>query len=187
MNREARRCASWRRAFQRGGIAETARQPHTARNLIRKRVQRHHEEGAPGLEDRSRRPHRCPTKTMAEIEAMVPEAKERPGYGRKRLAWYLWQEEGLALSPHTIRHILYRNGFHGGKAKRKTLYPAHFRVGGGAAVHVGSGGCARCARHGDAGEEALGSPGETEAPRCRWTFLGERTRIRFLPEATRWA
>ena len=107
-----------------GGIAETARRWHTSRNLVRKWVQRYHRDGAAGLEDRSRRPHHCPTQTPAEIEANVVQAKERTGYGRKRPAWYLWREEGLTLSSHTIR--LCRNGFRGRKKKRKTFYPAHW-------------------------------------------------------------
>jgi hypothetical protein len=73
--------------------------------------------------------HHCPTQTSAEIEAAVLEAKERTGYGRKRLAWYLWRKEGLALSSHTICHILYRNGFRGRKKKRKTFYPAYWAWG----------------------------------------------------------
>ena len=69
--------------------------------------------------DRSRRPHRSPAQTL------VLEAKKATGYGRKRLAWYLWRERGLALFPHTIRHILRRNGFRGRKAKREAFGPAH--------------------------------------------------------------
>jgi transposase len=107
-----------------GSVAETARRWRTSRNVILKWVQRYHEDGTAGLGDRSRRPHRCPAQTEAQIEAVVLEAKKVTSYGRKRLAWYLWREHGVALSPHTIRHILHRNGVTGRKKKRNTFYPA---------------------------------------------------------------
>jgi transposase-like protein len=100
-----------------GSIAETARRWHTSRNLVRKWV-RFWEEG---LQDRSRRPRSSPSQTPGEIEAKVREARECTGYGRKRLSWYLWQEEGLVLSPHTIR--LCRNGFRG-----RSCPPASFSI-----------------------------------------------------------
>ena len=106
-----------------GSIAETARRWHTSRNLVRKWVRRFEEEGLAGLQDRSRRPHSSPSQTPPEVEAKVREARERTGYGRKRLSWYLWQEEGLLLSPHTIRHILRRSGYTGQRRDRKSLYP----------------------------------------------------------------
>ncbi|MGC9530436.1 MAG: helix-turn-helix domain-containing protein [Candidatus Bipolaricaulaceae bacterium] len=109
-----------------GSIAETARRWHTSRNVVRKWVQRYHEEGLPGLSDRSHRPRCSPSQTPAEIEAMVVEAKRATGYGRKRLAWYLWREKGLVVSPHTIRHIPRRHGFTGRKKRRQTFYPAHW-------------------------------------------------------------
>ncbi|MBC7220520.1 helix-turn-helix domain-containing protein [Candidatus Bipolaricaulota bacterium] len=110
-----------------GSVAETARRWHTSRNVVRKWVERYRDDGVRGLDDRSRRPHHCPTQIVAQIEAAVLEAKKATGYGRKRLAWYLWREKGLALSPHTIRHILHRNGFRGRNAKWKTFYPARSR------------------------------------------------------------
>lgn len=109
-----------------GSIAETARRWHTSRNLVHKWDRRFEEKGLSGLQDRSRRPRSSPSKTPGEIEAKVREARERTGYGRKRLPWYLWQEEGFVLSPHTIRHILRRNGHTNCRKRRKVFYPAHW-------------------------------------------------------------
>jgi len=147
-----------------GSIAETARRWHTSRNVVRKWVERYRDDGVKGLGDRSRRPHRSPTQTQAQTEDVAVEAKKTTGYGRKRLAWYLRREKGLVLSPHTIRHTLRRNGFTGRKTKRKTFYPAHLGVGGGAAVQPRLGGREGRAGQGGAGNEALGSSGEAEAP-----------------------
>ena len=54
---------------------------------------------------------------------MILEARNKTGYRMKRLAWYLAREEGIFLSPYTIRHILNRNGFKGRRRLRKILYP----------------------------------------------------------------
>jgi transposase len=89
-----------------GSISQTARLWHTSRNVVRKWVRRYEQEGIAGLEDRSHRPHHSPTRTPSELEEKVIAARQATGYGRKRLAWYLWREEGVAISPHTIRHIL---------------------------------------------------------------------------------
>jgi hypothetical protein len=67
-----------------------------------------------------------PHKIAPEVEEKVLEARKKTGYGRKRLAWYLAREEDLVLSPHTLRHILNRNGFKGKRSPRKTFYPAHW-------------------------------------------------------------
>jgi len=60
-----------------GSIAETARRWNL---LVQKWVRRFEEEGLYGLQDRSRRPHSSPTRTPAEIEAKVREARERTAY-----------------------------------------------------------------------------------------------------------
>jgi 8-oxo-dGTP pyrophosphatase MutT (NUDIX family) len=83
--------------------------------------------------------HHCPTQTSAEIEAAVLEAKERTGYGRKRLAWYLWRKEGLALSSHTICHTLSKR-VQGPQEETEDVLPRPLGVGGGEAVCPGPGG-----------------------------------------------
>jgi len=72
-----------------GSIAETARQWHTSRNLVRKWVRRYQQGGLAGLQDRSRRPSHSSAQTSAEVEGKVLEVRQRTGYGRKRLAWLM--------------------------------------------------------------------------------------------------
>ncbi len=61
-----------------------------------------------------------------DVEEKVIEARKRTGYGRKRLSRYLAREEGIILSPHTLRHILSRNGFKGKRKPRRIFYPAYW-------------------------------------------------------------
>ncbi len=82
-----------------GSIAETARQWHTSRRVVR----RYQQEGEMGLRSRSRRPHTMPRRTDPALEAKVIALRRRHGYGRKRLS-YLLRREGIDLSEHTIRH-----------------------------------------------------------------------------------
>ncbi len=60
------------------------------------------------------------------MEEKVIQARKRTGYGRKRLAWHLAREEGIILSPHTLRHILSRNGFRGKRKPRRIFYPTYW-------------------------------------------------------------
>jgi transposase len=107
-------------------ISRVARLWHTSRNVVCKWVKRFEQKGEEGLGDESKKPHSSPGKVSQDIEQKVLEAREETGYGRKRLAWYLAREEGLILSPNTIRHILSRNGFKGRRKPRKVFYPAHW-------------------------------------------------------------
>lgn len=147
------------------------------------------DDGVEGLSDRSHRPRHCPTQTVAQIEATVREAKKATSYGRKRLAWYLGREKGLVLSPHTIRHILRRNGFTGRKKKRKTFYPAHpaweeekpFTL---AQVDVKD-----VLDQGAPGTKLWNHLAKRKLPRYPWTFLEERTRLRehgIAPQTEGW-
>ena len=118
MNREEARRKLVETYMSTGNLSQTARLWGTSRHLVR----RYQEEGLAGLKDRSRRPKRTPP----EVEERVIAARERTGYGRKRLAWYLCREEMLTLSPNTIRHILRRHGFTTERKPRKRFYPAHW-------------------------------------------------------------
>ncbi len=100
-------------------LVQTSIEWQTSRNVVRKWVERYRADGVKSLGDRSRRPHCSPSRTQAQTEEVVVEAQKATDYGRKRLTWYLGQEKGLALSPHTIRPILRRNGFTGRKPKGK--------------------------------------------------------------------
>ena len=88
-----------------GNVAATARAFGITRNVvydIRNRA------GQGSLADRSRRPHRQPTKTPRRIEDRVISARNRTGLGYQRLSAYL-AESGLDIPWPTIRNILKRN------------------------------------------------------------------------------
>ena len=107
---------------ERGSLRETATRLSISRNTVRKWVRRYLAEGETGLKDRSRRPHRCPRKTPAEVEERVLSLHRERGWGRRRVA------RALGLPEGTVRHILKR---HLGedkrqRRKRKTFYPAHW-------------------------------------------------------------
>jgi transposase InsO family protein len=61
------------------------------------------------LKDRPRIPKRQPTKTPAETEQKVVEARNKTRLGPKRLTLYLSKYEGIKVPAGTIRHILRRN------------------------------------------------------------------------------
>jgi transposase-like protein len=88
-----------------GNVAATARAFGIQRSVVYD-IQRR--AGAGSLADRSRRPHRQPTRSPARIESRVIAAKNRTGFGNRRLSRYL-AERGLDISPSTIRNILARN------------------------------------------------------------------------------
>jgi transposase len=163
-----------------GSIAETARRWHTSRNLVRKWVCRFQEQGLSGLQDRSRHPRSSPTRTPSDIEAKVREARERTGYGRKRLSWYLWQEEDLVLSPHTIRHILRRLGYTGRRKRRKTFYPAHWAWEEERPFALVQADVKDILDEGTLGTKLWDHIRKKGLPRYQWTFLEGRTRLRFL-------
>ena len=111
---------------QTGSIRATAREWQTSRQVVRKWLKRYRQEGEEGLRDRSRRPRRIPRRTPPEVEKQVVEARKQTGYGPRRLAPYL-RRKGIALSPHTIRHILDRHGLtRPSPQRRRPLYPAHW-------------------------------------------------------------
>jgi len=166
--------------LQTGSITETARRWHTSRNVVRKWVERYRDEGAQGLGDRSRRPHCSPARTSTEIEDIVVEAKKATGYGRKRLAWYLWRERQVALSPHTIRHILRRNGFTGRKTSRKKFYPAHWAWEEEQPFSLAQVDVKDVLDKGALGTKLWDHLAKRKLPRYQWTFLEGRTRLRFL-------
>lgn len=61
------------------------------------------------LKDESRKPHRSPNATPAEVVARIVEAKEHTGYGQRRLKYYLADRHDISLSEHTIWKLLKRH------------------------------------------------------------------------------
>jgi transposase len=60
------------------------------------------------LADRSRRPHRFPRATPAEEIELLKQAKEKTGFGQRRLRAYLEKNYNITLSERTIWKILKR-------------------------------------------------------------------------------
>jgi len=157
MNREEARRKLVESYISTGSISNTARLWGTSRNVVRKWVRRWEEEGLSGLADHSRRSHHFPHQVAPLIEEKVVKARSKTGYGRKRLAWYLWREEHIEISPYTIRHILHRNNLTTLKEEEEGVLPGTLVMGGRPTICFGSGGCKRRAGQRHSGYQVVGS------------------------------
>lgn len=163
-----------------GSIRKTARVWDTSRQVVRKWVRRWQQEGECGLHDRSRRPHHCPHRTPAAMEEKVVQARKATGYGRERLALYL-EDQGVEISPHTIRHILRRHHLTRGKRKRrKPLYPAHWAWEVEDPFTLIQTDVKDVLDKGALGTKLWQHIRRQHLPRYQWTACDGRTRIRFL-------
>jgi hypothetical protein len=124
-------------------------------------------------------PRSSPSQAPGEIEAKVREAQERTDYGRKRPSWYLWQEEGLVLSPNTSRHILRRNGYTNRRKRRKAFYPAQWAWEEEQPFALVQVDVEDIFDKGTLGTKLWDRIRKRGLPRCQWTFLEGRTRLRF--------
>src|SRR4051794_27530844 len=85
------------------------RQAHIAaamgvsRKCVKTWIDRYAWEGEAGLEDRSSRPHRCPTRTSADVERLVIELRGQERRGQD------WLGPELGLPPRTVARILRRH------------------------------------------------------------------------------
>lgn len=161
-------------------LSATARLWHTSRHLVRKWVRRYQEQGEKGLVGLSHRPRTSPRQVCLEVEQQVVQARSKSGYGRKRLAWYLSREEGLELSPHTIRHVLARNGFKGRKQPRKFFYPAHWAWEQQQPFCLAQVDTKDILDKGTLGSKLWDHLRKRRLPRYQWTFCEGKSRLRFL-------
>lgn len=99
-----RRLLVERIVFDRRPASHVARELGVSRQCAHRWVARFRAEGLSGLIDRSSRPHRSPSKTPAEAEARVLEARDRLRFGPARLTL----ETGVPA--RTISRILNRHG-----------------------------------------------------------------------------
>ncbi|MCL6579763.1 MAG: helix-turn-helix domain-containing protein [Candidatus Bathyarchaeota archaeon] len=180
LNREAARKQIVNSYLALGNISEVARLWHTSRNVVRKWVKRFEERGEGGLKDKSKRPHSSPRKISNEVEQKVLEARKKTGYGRKRLAWYLAREEGIVLSPNTIRHVLGRNGFKGKRKPRKVFYPAFWVWETEKPFSLVQADTKDILDKGTLGTRLWTHMLRKRLPRYQWTCLEGKTRLRFL-------
>jgi putative transposase len=101
-----------------------------ARKTIYKWMERHASEGTAGLQDRSRAPHSSPQKLSAEMIAHVIQARQRWGWGPRKLLVKIaeaWPEEKLP-SASTVADLLRSKGLsHARKRRLRTPpYPQPF-------------------------------------------------------------
>ena len=72
-----------------------------------------------GFEDRSRRPHSCPARTPAQLEAKVLAVRtEHPAWGARKIAHVLARDEGVLMAPSTANTVLRRHGLIGRAASQ---------------------------------------------------------------------
>ncbi|MCL0048458.1 helix-turn-helix domain-containing protein [Dehalococcoidia bacterium] len=163
-----------------GGISQTAKLWSCSKNTVRKWKRRYEELGEVGLEDLPRKPQNSPRKTPPQTEEKVIEAKKKTGYGRKRLAWYLFRNEEIELSPNTIRHILRRHGYAGKRKKRKVYYPAHWAWEVKAPFSLIQIDVKDIMDKATLGAERWDHIRKRRLPRYQWTWCEAKTRLRFL-------
>ena len=87
---------------------------------------RYKQGGEEGLRDLSGRPKRSPFKSPKKIEEKVMKMWKERGYGKRRIAYFLFLEEGIELSENTIRNILKRRRKGKERKMRKVFYPARW-------------------------------------------------------------
>ena len=107
-----------------GGNKPTARLYNTCSNVIRKWVKRFIEEGYPGLEDRSRRPHNSPRETPQEIKDKVIKLKKiykRVGAEQIKVL------EPINVSPKTMRKIWREAKIRSRKRRKKYITKNNLR------------------------------------------------------------
>jgi transposase InsO family protein len=96
-----------------------------------KHLERYEQEGLRGLEGRSRRPMRSPTRTEAAVEELIiAERKAHPRWGPKKLGAILGLKHGMESPPaeSTIGAILQRSGLSQRRRRRPGIYPARPRL-----------------------------------------------------------
>jgi transposase InsO family protein len=74
-----------------------------SRKCVKTWIDRYEDEGLAGLEDRSSRPHRCPSRTSVDLEQQVVELRRRQRRGQD------WIGPELGLAPRTVGRILRRH------------------------------------------------------------------------------
>jgi putative transposase len=109
-------------------ITELCERHHVSRKTGYKWLWRFGEEGKPGLEDRSRRPHSCPHSTDEEAVAVLLEArKKHPGWGAETLLEWIAKKKlvdpGKLPARSTATAILARAGLVKKKPRRRSRPP----------------------------------------------------------------
>ena len=92
-------------------IRELCRRYRISSRTAYKWLKRYQEEGEAGLVDRSKRPKHSPKRTAESMEEEVLKKREETGWGGRKIAHILRQEEKIDVPhPNTITDILRRKG-----------------------------------------------------------------------------
>jgi hypothetical protein len=160
---------------------ETARRVHTSPQRVRKGNQRDQQDGEQGLHELPKTPKRQPRKTDPDTEQRVLQLHQKTHSGRRRLARHLAQQ-GIQLSPHTIRHILRRHAKATTRPRqaRRRLYPAHWAWETQEPFTLIQADGKDIYDKGTLGTERWDHLRKHRLPRYPWTFLESRTRLRLL-------
>jgi transposase len=181
MNRQLARLRLLQTLWKTNSIAETARRWKTSRQVVRRWLRRYEEAGTEALIEHSRRPKHSPHQTSARIEQLVLQARKTTAYGRKRLDSYLWRQQALQLSAHTIRHILRRVMASG---DRNVLVKSSTQPIGPGNTNTPSPSLFLDVKDildkDTIGTERWQHLRTTQLPRYQWTFCEATTRLRFL-------
>ena len=125
MDQKIRFIADYQRHFF--SLAELCSRFGVSRKTGYKWRSRYHEEGVPGLEDRSHAPHSCPHKLEEHVaEAIVEARKKHPHWGPKKLLdWLRPRRPELDLCvPSTAGDLLHREGLsQAGRRRRRWRHP----------------------------------------------------------------
>ena len=98
------RCLLVQRVREQGmPVAHVAKAMGVSRQCAHRWLCRFDAEGVAGLHDRSSRPHYCPTRTSAAVEAAVVAARAEQRRGQD------WLGAELGVAPRTVSRILRRN------------------------------------------------------------------------------
>ena len=165
---------------QTNSIKATAKEWKTSRNVVRKWVKSYKRYGEKGLYDLSKRPNFSPQKVSEQIEEKVKEIRKQTNYGRRRISYFLWKEEGIKMSESTIRKILRRNNLSKKKKRRKVFYPAIWVYDQKDPFMLAQVDTKDIYDKGALGSEIYTHLWREKLPRYQWTFLEGKTRIRFL-------
>jgi len=84
-------------------VAHVAKELGVSRQCAHRWVRRFDELGVEGLQDRSSRPHRCPARTSARIEARVVACRRRERRGQD------WIAAQLGVPARTVNRIIHRH------------------------------------------------------------------------------
>ncbi|NUW43308.1 IS481 family transposase [Nonomuraea rhodomycinica] len=94
-------------------VTEVARRFGVSRQAVHRWLGRYRDQGLAGLADRSSRPRTSPTRTPAQVEALICELRRNhPRWGARRLVWELTRRgcPGPVPSRATVHRVLVRHG-----------------------------------------------------------------------------